>query len=199
MSCPKRFIVGITGASGACYGVHLTRTLLENNYEVHLVVSASGWIVLQTEMGICGKEDLKTAVGETAEKRLFLHDVQDIAAPIASGSFKTAGMIISPCSMGTLAAVSQGMAQNLITRAADVCLKENRPLVLVVRETPLNAIHLENMLKLSRLGVTILPAMPAFYQHPETIEDLVKFITGRTLDRFDIDLTLYPRYGEDRE
>lgn len=190
----QRIIVAITGASGSIYGVRLAQALLQQMDEVHLVVSPSGYQVLEYEMQLKGKEALQKLL--EPEGTLVMHEHQNIAAPIASGSFRTAGMVISPCSMGTLAAISQGLAHNLITRSADVCLKERRPLILVVRETPLHAIHLENMLKLSRMGAVILPAMPAFYQHPQTIEDLVNFITSRTLDSLGIENEFYPRYGE---
>lgn len=188
-------IVGLTGASGAVYGVRLVEVLLQADYEVHLVVSPAGYQVLEYEMGIAGETALQDALLSKADSgKLILHRHENIAAAIASGSFQTEGMVVSPCSMGTLAAIAQGLAQNLLTRSADVCLKERRPLILVVRETPLHAIHLENMLKLSRMGAVILPAMPAFYQHPQTIEDMVDFITGRTLDSLKISHALYERY-----
>ncbi len=194
----NRLIVGITGASGALYGLRLTRALLGMNYEVHLVVSPAGEQVLACETDISGLPELTARLTEnTPPGKLILHEHGNIAAPIASGSFKTGGMAVAPCSMGTLAAISQGLAHNLITRSADVCLKERRPLVLMVRETPLHAIHLENMLKLARMGVVILPAMPAFYQRPRTLEDLADFMTGRALDALNLPHTLYRGYGEE--
>ncbi len=193
----KKIIVAITGASGSIYGVKLIQALLMFGYDIHLVVSPAGYQVLDYEMQIKGPTELKEALRfPKLPGEILIHEHHDIASAIASGSFRTQGMIVSPCSMGTLAAISQGLAQNLITRSADVCLKERRTLILVVRETPLNAIHLEHMLKLSRLGVTILPAMPAFYHHPQTIDDLVDFITGRTLDAFGIENQLYRRYQQ---
>ncbi len=194
----KRLIVGITGASGALYGVRLAKALLELDFEVHLIVSSAGEQVLACETGISGLPELvQRLTADHPAGRLILHEHSCIAAPIASGSFKTGGMAVAPCSMGTLAAISQGLAQNLITRSADVCLKERRPLVLMVRETPLNAIHLENMLKLARMGAVILPAMPAFYQNPRTLEELVDFMTGRALDALGVPHTLYRGYREE--
>lgn len=189
----RRIVVGITGASGSCYGVHLVKTLLQIGYEVFLTVSNAGYLVLREELAINSPKELLDFFNN--HENLYLYEWDNIAAPIASGSFKTEGMVISPCSMGTLAMIAQGISHNLIARAADVCLKERRTLVLVVRETPLNTIHLENMLTLSRMGVVILPAMPAFYQHPQTLDDLIAFITGRTLDFFNLDIPLYQRYG----
>ena len=181
-----RVIVGITGASGAVYGIALLRALSSLGHEVHCTVSDYGWKVLHHECSITEADvrPLTTA----------LYPVQDITAPIASGSFNADAMCVAPCSMRTLAAIAGGLADNLLCRAADVALKERRNLVLAVRETPLSPIHLENMLKLSRIGVGIVPACPAFYTHPETIDDLVALFTGRLLDCLGIENSLAPRW-----
>lgn len=196
----KRWIVGLTGASGAVYGVTLCGKLLEAGYEVHLVVSDAGWRVLKEELGwdAARRADaLAGAFGDAAlDGRLVYHPLGDIGASIASGSFRCSGMVIIPCSMGTLAAIAGGASTNLLTRAADVTLKEGRPLLLVPRETPLSAIHLENMLKLARIGVRLIPAMPAFYHNPRTLDDIVGFLVGKVMDSMGIDNDLYDRWGE---
>ncbi|AIQ42405.1 flavin prenyltransferase UbiX [Paenibacillus sp. FSL R7-0297] len=195
---PKNFVVGITGASGGIYGIRLTETLLSLGYTVHLVVSNAGWRVFKEELGFTAsdREGFLDGRFSSYPGSLLYHPIADIGASIASGSFRTEGMIIMPCSMGTLSAVAQGSSDNLMTRAADVMLKEGRPLVLVPRETPLHAIHLENMLKLSRMGVKLIPAMPAFYFGPVTIDDLINFMVGKVLDSFNIEHTLFRRWGE---
>lgn len=176
----RRIIIGVTGASGAPYAVRLLQTLYEMpGIETHLVMSA--W----------AKSNIETETPHTVAEVAGLADVTyklgEQGAAISSGSFRTAGMIVVPCSMRTLAAIRHGIADNLVSRAADVVLKERRRLVLVPRETPLNDIHLENMLALSRMGARIVPPMPAFYNHPETIDDLLDHAVTRILDQFDID------------
>ncbi|GGF75200.1 flavin prenyltransferase UbiX [Paenibacillus albidus] len=195
---PKHMVVGITGASGAIYGIRLVETLLSLEYTVHLVVSHAGWRVFKEELGygVSDREEFLNAKFKDYPGSLHYHPIADIGASIASGSFRVEGMIIMPCSMGTLSAVASGASDNLMTRAADVMLKEGRPLVLVPRETPLHAIHLENMLKLSRLGVRMIPAMPAFYFGPQSIDDLVGFLVGKVLDSLNIEHTLFRRWGE---
>lgn len=195
---PKSFVVGITGASGAVYGVRLTETLLSMGHTVHLVVSTAGWRVFKEELGfaVTDREGFLNEMFKGYPGSLLYHPVADIGASIASGSFRVAAMIIMPCSMGTLSAVANGTSDNLMSRAADVMLKEGRPLVLVPRETPLHAIHLENMLKLARLGVRIIPAMPAFYHGPQTMDDLIHFMVGKVLDSLDIEHQLFRRWGE---
>ncbi|MWV44720.1 UbiX family flavin prenyltransferase [Paenibacillus sp. HJL G12] len=193
----RGWVVGITGASGSVYGIRLIQVLLEQGYPVHIVVSNAGWRVLSEELGwSVGKKEqvLKEHFGGLPGK-LQYHPVADIGATIASGSYQVEGMVIAPCSMGTLSAVANGTSDNLMTRAADVMLKEGRQLVLVPRETPLHAIHLENMLKLARLGVRIIPAMPAFYFHPKTIEDLVDFQVGKILDSLRVEHQLFTRWN----
>ena len=198
----KRWIVGITGASGAIYGVRLVEELLMQRFEVHLVVTEAGWRVLKEELGW---ETTRRA--ESAEKafgggrlpgRLVFHPNGDIGASIASGSFRVEGMFIMPCSMGTLSSIAHGTSNNLMTRAADVVLKEGRRLLIVPRETPLHAIHLENMLILARLGVRIVPAMPAFYYKPQSMDEMVNFLVGKVLDNADIDHDLYRRWGDEQ-
>ncbi len=182
----KNLIVGITGASGVIYGVRLLETLKQRNVDVYLSVSPAAEINLRLETGMTIKKLMKLAT-ET-------YDVNDLAAPIASGSFSVGGMVIVPCSTKTLAAVANGTSDNLITRAADVSLKERRPLILVPRETPLNQIHLHNMLTLARAGATVLPASPAFYHKPETISQLVDHVVGKILDVLGIEHSLFKRW-----
>lgn len=197
----QRYIVGITGASGSIYGIRLTEVLLSLGYTVHLVISNAGWRVLKEEMDweASNREEMLEQYFSTWSAQLVYHSFADIGATIASGSFRVKAMIIVPCSMGTLANIAGGMSANLMTRAADVVLKEERKLVIVPRETPLQAIHLENMLKLARMGVSIVPAMPAFYYRPKTLDDTVDFMVGKVLDILDIEHQLFERWGNGRE
>lgn len=181
-----KIIVGITGASGSVYATRLIDVLIEKQCEVHVVATNSGWQVLEYECGIT-KEDLKKKVSA-------IHDVDNIGASIASGSFKTDAMVILPCSMKTLGCIANGISDNLLIRAADVMLKENRPLLIVPRETPLNAIHLENMLKLSKIGVKIIPAAPGFYHKPQSLEDLIDMMVGKICDSLGIEHNLFTRW-----
>jgi 4-hydroxy-3-polyprenylbenzoate decarboxylase len=194
-----RWVVGITGASGAIYGVTLCKCLLAAGFHVHLVITDAGWRVLKEELGWDAShrlECLNTAFDSSlSEGRMTYHPLNDIGASIASGSFRCEGMVIMPCSMGTLSAIASGASTNLLTRSADVMLKEGRPLLLVPRETPLHAIHLENMLKLARLGVRIIPAMPGFYNGPQSLEDIVSFMVGKVMDSMGIEHNLYKRWG----
>ncbi|MCM3289765.1 UbiX family flavin prenyltransferase [Paenibacillus sp. MER 180] len=193
----KHYVVGITGASGAIYGVRLIQCLLESDYEVHLIVSDAGWRVLKEELGwnvTKRQQAIELAFGDLAD-RVTYHPNQDIGASIASGSFRVHGMVIMPCSMGTLSSIAHGASDNLMGRAADVMMKEGRPLLIVPRETPMHAIHLENMLKLANMGVRIVPAMPAFYYHPQTLDDIINFLVGKVLDCMDIDHQLFTRWG----
>ncbi|WP_172250432.1 UbiX family flavin prenyltransferase [Saccharibacillus deserti] len=195
----RHWVLGITGASGSVYGIRLAEELLDNGFSVHLVVSNAGWRVLKEEMDFDAskrEEELERRLGGRPG-RLVYHPVADIGASIASGSFRAEGMIVAPCSMGTLSSIAHGTSDNLMTRAADVMVKEGRPLVLVPRETPLHAIHLENMLKLSRLGVKMVPAMPAFYHRPRTLEEAVDFLVGKVLDSVGIGHNLFKRWGEE--
>lgn len=197
----RSFVVGITGASGSIYGVKLIEALLTNGFDVHIVVSNAGWRVIKEELGwdTTDREAILNNKFHHFAGSYRYHPVADIGASIASGSFQVEAMIVMPCSMGTLSAIAHGSSHNLLTRAADVMLKEGRPLVLVPRETPLHAIHLENMLILARLGVRMIPAMPAFYFHPQRIEDLISFLVGKVLDNLRIEHQLYTRWGDMNE
>lgn len=184
--------LGITGASGAVYGVRLLAALNERAVPVRLMVSSTGWRLLEEELGLKGETGLRGATGDWSH--VVLYDNADRGATPASGSAPSRGMVICPCSMGTLASIAQGTTRSLIERAADVVLKERRPLVLVPRETPYSAIHLENMLTLTRAGAVILPASPGFYHRPKMIDELVDFIVGRVLAHVGIDSGLGPRW-----
>jgi 4-hydroxy-3-polyprenylbenzoate decarboxylase len=183
---PTRLVVGITGATGTIFGVRLLQMLHGSGVETHLVMSKWAARTLAHETLHTVKE-----VQALASRN---YGVGDQAAAISSGSFVTLGMVVAPCSMRTLAAIAHGLGDNLIHRAADVILKERRKLVLVVRESPFNEIHLENMLKLSRMGVVILPPLPAFYNHPQNLDDMVNHITMRIIDQFDIHLDVMNRW-----
>jgi len=179
MSSPKRLIVAISGASGSIVGVRLLQALQSvPDMETHLLVSDAAAINLQHELGLTRDE-----IGKMAN---VVHDVHNIGASIASGSFRTEGMIVAPCSMKTLASVAHGLADNLIARAADVVLKERRRLVLMVRETPLNLIHLRNMVAVTEAGGIIFPPMPTFYHRPKNIEEMVGHTVGHVLSLFDL-------------
>jgi 4-hydroxy-3-polyprenylbenzoate decarboxylase len=182
----KSIVIAITGASGAIYGVRLLEILQEKNVTVHLTASPAAEITLRLETG--------TTIKRLAKLAAKYYDVKDLAAPIASGSFQVQGMVIVPCSTRTLAAVANGISDNLITRAADVCLKEKRPLVMVPRETPLNQIQLRNMLTLAQAGTIILPASPAFYHRPADINQLVDHVVGKILDAIGIEHSLFKRW-----
>ena len=188
MSAPRRLIVAITGATGAIYGIRLLEMLRESGIETHLVISP--W----------GRRTLLHETTSTVDQVQRLADVtylpNDQGAAISSGSFVTMGMAIVPCSMRTLAAVAHGLGDNLIHRAADVVLKERRKLLLAPREAPLSDIHLENMLKLSRMGVIICPPMPGFYQRPESLDDIVNHSVVRMLDQFGLHLDAAGRWGQ---
>lgn len=192
-----RYIVGLTGASGVVYGVRLLEVLLRQGMEIHLIVTDPARIVLEQEMKWNLGEGLEPAFKtHLPEGNLTVYENSEIAAPIASGSFRVDGMMIVPCTMASVSALAAGAARNLLERSADVMLKEKKPLVLVPRETPLNAIHLRNMLTLAETGAHIIPAMPAFYSHPGTIGDLVDFMVGKVLDALGIENHLFQRYGQ---
>jgi len=188
MDQPKatRLIVGITGATGTIFGVRLLQMLHGSGVETHLVMSKWATRTLAHETTHSSQE-----IQELATKS---YPIGDQGAAISSGSFVTLGMVIAPCSMRTLAAIAHGLGDNLIHRAADVILKERRKLVLVVRESPFNEIHLENMLKLARMGVVILPPVPAFYNNPQNLDDMINHITMRVIDQFDIHLDVMNRW-----
>lgn len=188
MSGPHPIVMGITGASGAPYAVTLLKHLLAAERQVSLIVSKFGWRLLKTESDIESMDALQAAVGAgNWDKYLTVHENDDRGAQPASGSWPTAGMVICPCSMGTLSAVSTGSSRSLIERAADVTLKERRKLILVPRETPLSAIHLENMLRLARAGAIVMPAAPGYYSKPQSVQDLVDFVVARILDHLDVE------------
>ncbi len=187
-AAPRRVIVAITGATGAVYGVRLLQVLgAVADVETHLLISPAGVMNLQHELDI-GKAEAEALAD-------VVHNVRDIGATIASGSFRAQAMVIAPCSMRTLAAIAHGLSDNLITRAADVTLKERRKLVLRVRETPLNLAHLRNMTAVTEMGGIVCPPVPGFYQKPDTIAQLVDHTIGRVLDLIDVPPTLAPSWA----
>jgi 4-hydroxy-3-polyprenylbenzoate decarboxylase len=187
-------VFGITGASGAPYAVRLLQALNAARVPVRLIVSAYGWRLLEEESGIADRDALREATGDWSRVELF--DALNRGATPASGSAPSRGMVICPCSMGTLASIAAGTSRNLVERAADVALKERRRLILVPRETPLSLIHLENMTRLTRAGAVVLPAAPGFYHRPQSIADLVDFVVARILDHLSVDNHLAPRWRE---
>lgn len=189
MPQPKRLIVGISGATGIVYGVRLLELLKEADVETHLVVSRAADLTRAHELGLSA-----SALRNLASVN---YGANDVGAALASGSFRTSGMVILPCSMRTLAEIATGVTSTLLTRAADVVLKERRRLVLLVRETPLHAIHLRNMLTVTECGAIVMPPVPAFYTQPQTIDDMVTDTVCRVLDLFDIDVQQTKRWGED--
>jgi len=183
----RRIIVAITGATGSVYGVRILETLARvPDIETHLVISAAGFLNAATELGV-PRSELESLAD-------IVHSDKDIGASIASGSFKTDGMIVAPCSMKTLAAIATGFADTLVARAADVVLKERRRLVLVTRETPLNLVHLRNMVTVTEMGGVIFPPVPSFYAKLESLDAMVEQTVGRVLDLFDIDTGLVRRW-----
>lgn len=193
---PAPIVVAITGASGAPYAVRLVEALLDADRRVQLIVSSHGLRLLATETGVPDVPALRARVGEAKWDRLVtVFDDADRGAAPASGSALNAGMVICPCSMGTLSAIAVGASRSLVERAADVALKERRPLLLVTRETPLSAIHLENMLRITRAGALVMPAAPGFYNRPREIADLVDFMVARVLDHLGVEHALVERWG----
>lgn len=186
MNTPQRLILGISGASGVTYGIELLKMLQPTPIETHLVVSKTAHQTRDLETDV----DAKT-LRELADKH---YNISELGASIASGSFQTMGMIVAPCSMKSLAEIAHGMSSTLLTRAADVILKERRRLVLMVRESPLNQAHIENMLKVTQMGGVIAPPVPAFYMKPNSLDEMVRHSVGRVLDLFDIDLNCFPRW-----
>lgn len=192
-------VLAITGASGAAYGVRLLRVLLRAGRTVHVTISPAAVRVAELELDLSidlDNFDASRLIDNEPSGSLVYHHYQDYAASIASGSFRTAGMVICPCSMGTLAAVANGLSTNLIHRAADVHLKERRKLLVVPRETPLGTIQLDNMHKLSAAGAVVMPAAPGFYHRPQSIDDLVDFMVARICDQLGAEVDLTPRWGE---
>lgn len=200
-----RLVLGITGASGGIYGIRLAQEVLRAGMHLSLLISRAGFLVLNEE---CGMDlDIDSSAGvrqrlydyfDVDAERLVLYEEGDLLAPIASGSSAPGAMVVCPASMGTVARIACGVSSNLLERCADVMLKERRPLVLVPRETPFSPIHLENLLRVARAGGIILPAMPAFYHHPATVDDITDFVVGKILDSLGINHSLFRRWkGED--
>ena len=184
-----RLVVGVTGASGAIYGVRALDALAELDVETHLIVSRSAVLTL--------KQELNLGPAELAAKATVAYRVGDVGAAISSGSFRTLGMIIAPCSVRTMSEIATGVTSTLITRAADVTLKERRPLVMMIRETPFHLGHLRTMVRLAEMGATIAPPLPAFYAHPSSVEAMVDQSVGRALDLFGFDWRSVRRWGRD--
>jgi len=184
------YVIGITGASGSIYGVRLIHELVSRKHHVDVVITNAGKKVMEEELGISGSKEIKNLLVSPKNVQIRIWENDDFTAPFMSGSNAYEAVIIIPCSVGKLAAIANGISGNLLERTADVALKEKRPLLLVVRETPLSLIHLENMVKVVKAGALVLPAMPAFYHHPKTIDDMVNFIVGKVLNLLRIDHNL---------
>ncbi|WP_253300107.1 UbiX family flavin prenyltransferase [Wolbachia endosymbiont of Chironomus riparius] len=182
-----RIIIGISGASGSIYGLRILEVLKDTNYETHLVISSAGKVTLAHEIS----KELENVTSLAN----FYYSEKNIGAKIASGTFKTLGMIISPCSMKTMSEIASGVTSSLLTRAADVVLKERRKLVLMVRESPLHRGHLYNMIKLTEMGAIIAPPIPAFYSRPSSLDDIINHSVGKVLDLFDIKLDNFQEWG----
>ncbi|HAM50923.1 MAG TPA: aromatic acid decarboxylase [Nitrospiraceae bacterium] len=198
----KRYILAITGASGSIFGIRVLENLIKKS-EVHLIISSQSFSIITHETNInwTGKSNAEVERKIRRHfntKKIYYHDEHNLAAPLSSGSFETHGMLVVPCSMKTLSGIANGYANNLVERAADVVLKEGRPLLISPREMPFSAIHLENMLKLARLGVTIAPPVPAFYHKPKSLADIVDFVAGKILDFFHVEHDLFTRWGSSR-
>ncbi len=204
MKAPRRFTLAFTGASGMPYGIRLLESLLSSGNHVFLMYSQAAQIVAQQEMKLTlssrtkETEEFLSQRFKATEGQLHVFGREEWFAPVASGSSPADSMIICPCTVGTLAAIATGLGQNLIERAADVMLKENHKLILVPRETPFSAIHLQNMQKLVQCGAVILPANPGFYHHPKSIQELVDFVVARILDQLNVEHSLIPRWGKEK-
>lgn len=200
-SFSKKITLAITGASGSAYALRLLECLVAADYQVYLLCSSAGRVVLDTELNFklpaspAAAGNLFVEKFKTKAEQIKVFGKEQWFSPVASGSAAPKQMVVCPCSTGTLAAISQGMSDNLIERAADVVIKERGQLILMVRETPLSTIHLTNMLSLSQQGVTIMPAAPGFYHQPESINDLIDFMVGRVLDHLGIEQKIMPRWG----
>jgi len=196
----KRLIVALSGASGSPYGRALLRELAGHDLEIHLIVSSTAVIVMHEEMGLTfsgGEFNLREYLGsEPTRATIVQHDDRDLAAAPSSGSFRTEGMVVCPCSMKTLATIAHGTGASLISRAADACLKERRRLVLVPRETPLNLIHLRNMVAVTEAGAIVLPAMPGFYKQPQTIDDLIRHLVLKIMDAMGVEHSIDLRWKD---
>lgn len=190
----KKIVVGITGASGSIYAKRMIEVLVEQGILVHVIATDTGKKVFNYELSL----NLESWITEMQQQysNLKLEDNNNLFAGVASGSYGFDAVIILPCSMGTMAEISHGLSSNLLCRAADVALKESRPLIIVPRETPLNTIHLENMCRLSKVGATIIPAMPGFYHHPQTMDDLINFVVGKILSYLKIKHELFKKWED---
>ena len=199
----KTIALAMTGASGAQYGIRLLEVLLKQGHRVYLMLSKPAQVVIgmDTDLQLPSRpKEIQRFFEErfdTIEGQLFVFDKEEWTAPIASGTGAADAMVICPCTSGTLGAIAAGISNNLIHRAADVALKERKPLLIVLRETPYSLIHLENMLKLTQAGATIMPSNPGFYTHPKTLEDIFDFMVGKILDQLSLDHDLVPNWGED--
>ncbi len=191
MKTTRKLVIGVTGASGAVYARRTLEALRETDVETHLVLSRASEMTIRYELG--------ASAADFAELADYRYAVGDVGAPISSGSFKTIGMLIAPCSVRTMSEIATGVTSSLLTRAADVTLKEQRKLVLMTRETPFHLGHLRTMTALAEMGAVIAPPLPAFYAEPQSVDDLVDQSVGRTLDLFDIETPLVKRWGEDLE
>ncbi len=197
-----RIVVAITGASGAVYGLRLCEELLAGGHDLDMLISSAGLAVLRAENGLewggseCRMEELLRNHFRVPAERLRFFAEDNLLAPVASGSSAADALAVCPCSMGMVARIAVGISGNLLERCADVMIKERRPVVLVPRETPLSEIHLENMLRLARMGVSMVAAMPGFYHGPRSVDDLVGFVVGKVLDCLGIENRLYRRWGE---
>lgn len=199
MTAEAPLVLAMTGASGAPYAVRLLQVLCRAGRTVHLTISTGGAQVLreEVEISVALNRFDPAAFGDLEPGRVVYHHQADFNAGIASGSFRTAGMVVSPCSMSSLAAIAHGITTNLVTRAADVHLKERRKLILVPRETPLSLVHLENMAAVTRAGAVVLPGMPGWYHRPRSLDDLVDFVVGRICDQLGVEVDLIRRWGGD--
>lgn len=192
MQKKKKIVIGISGASGSPIAVEVLRALQEQpEWESHLVVTDGGKMTMEYEVG--------TSVSEVLALADVVHDNRNIGASIASGTFRTEGMVVVPCSMKTVAGIASGYSDNLLLRAADVTLKESRKLILVARETPFHVIHLKNLLELAQMGAVIMPPMLSFYNEPQSVEDMVHHIAGKILDRFEIPYDYYKRWNPEEQ
>ncbi len=198
----RPIVLAMTGASGTPYAVRLLQALCRSGRPIHLTISTSATQVFREEMGLevsLGRFDPSVFGDLGPNPQLHYHRHGDFGAGIASGSFRTAGMVVAPCSMSTLASIAHGITTNLVTRAADVHLKERRKLILVPRETPLSLVHLENMTAVTRAGAVVLPAMPGWYHEPKTLDDLINFVVSRILDQLGVDNSMIKRWGNASE
>jgi 4-hydroxy-3-polyprenylbenzoate decarboxylase len=191
------YVVGITGASGSIYGIRLIQQLALKKHTVNVIVTSAGKMVMKEELGVSGLGKMDKLGLSKVKGNIKIWENNDFEAPFMSGSSAPEAVIIIPCSVGKLAAIANGISGNLVERTADVALKEKRQLILVVRETPLSLIHLENMVKVTRAGAQILPAMPAFYHHPKTIDDMVNFVVGKVLNLIRIEHNLFKSWRKE--